>query len=173
MDEFRYDSWCGIYCGACDVLVSCESRAGTGEVAPWEALPERFRRYLPIRGELVCHGCKTDRVFAGCAVCAVRTCASRTPGIGTCLDCSSYPCLRHRFMGALRWVFRLERKLPHLTEVGPNLAAIRRDGLTRWLEAQDARWRCPECGERYTWYQPDCRSCGRDLGRHRPFPCRS
>lgn len=162
-------SWCGLYCGACEVYVAHGRARATGTEARWEDLPARYREKLPRKGPVVCEGCTSDTVYAGCAVCPIRKCARTMTGIQTCLDCLRYPCFRHSLVRLAWWLARLERKLPHLQEVRRNQEEIRRRGLAGWLEDQDLLWRCPACGERFTWYQAHC-GCGADLTPVRRFP---
>lgn len=169
MSGFQYDSWCGLYCGACDVLVACEIAEATGTPARWEELPERFQKNLP-RADVVCHGCKSDTVYAGCAVCLVRKCARKQQGIDTCLDCSRFPCFRFGIMRVIRGLMRMPKKLPHLNQIQPNHDGIRTLGVGGWLVQQDAIWRCPACGQRYSWYEGRCGACGQDLSEVRSFP---
>ena len=54
--EFIYDSYCGIYCGSCFVMLAyTQNRDGT--------IPPQWN----IRdAELKCHGCKSDILFENC-----------------------------------------------------------------------------------------------------------
>jgi hypothetical protein len=162
MTDFRRDSYCGLYCGACDVQLACRRAEEQGLQPSWEGV--RF----PLKGRfaaapVVCHGCKSDVVFRGCASCPVRKCARSMPGIETCLDCRRYPCLRHWVMKVVRRITGLERKLPHLSVIPGNLAVIREKGVRAWLEEQKQRWNCPSCQTGFSWYQRECSVCGRAL----------
>jgi predicted RNA-binding Zn-ribbon protein involved in translation (DUF1610 family) len=71
-------------------------------------------------------------------------------------------------MRAITFLARLERKLPHLRNRKAARERMACAGVDRWLEEQDARWRCPGCGARISWYARSCTGCGKDLsGRDR------
>ena len=59
MTEYMYDSFCGLYCNACEIMQAYKN-GKEGEVAhKWGAKPE----------QIVCHGCKSDKVFMKCREC--------------------------------------------------------------------------------------------------------
>jgi len=142
------DSCCGIYCGACSVLRHGETGHGDGFVACCGSVAKE---------EIACGGCTSDRLYAGCRVCAIRDCVT-AKGISCCVECADYPCQAYR-----RWQLA-SRLLPHVGEAPASLAAIKRDGAEAWLAAQKKRWACPGCGAPFSWYQAVCTGCGRDLG---------
>jgi hypothetical protein len=141
------DSFCGIYCGACSVLV----HGTTGRVDRFVACA----RGIPAR-DIACGGCKSDAVYAGCRTCSFRDCAT-SRGVAHCVECAEFPCAAYA-----KWA-SAKRLLPHVEEAPASLAAIRRDGVEAWLSAQERRWSCPQCEARFSWYQETCAACGRDL----------
>jgi hypothetical protein len=162
MDEFRVDSFCGLYCGACDILTAYRSGKESGRKPEWNDMPAELGN-LPFnarKAEIRCLGCKSQVVFIGCSKCLIRTCAMKKAGLETCLECRSYPCWRFRLTGLARRIMRLDRKLLHLGTITPNQEAIRRQGVKVWLEEQEQRWKCPLCGRRLSWYRPACPECG-------------
>ncbi len=136
--DFRLDGYCGLYCGACPVML--KTRAGT-ETGP-------------------CHGCKSEQPAGHCVDCAIKTCA-RSKGYDFCDQCASLAaCDKMRaFMADPEW--------PYHQSVLKNLAMIRRNGLTEWLEAQDQRWRCPNCGTPHSWWDETCSHCGQPVANYR------
>lgn len=162
------DSYCGIYCGACDIRLAGETGRKSRFAAFWdEGTLRRFRQRQgtpitnPEQLRLRCSGCKSDDVFVNCGACAMRACA-RERRVEHCSDCGEYPCatvVGFRKAAAL---------LPHVAACAPNLRAIRTSGVARWIADQEARWRCPECLAPFSWYAEGCGSCGRDL-RDRTF----
>jgi hypothetical protein len=145
--EIHGDSYCGIYCGSCPVRL----HGGTGHsdafVSCCTGVP---------KSELVCGGCKSERVYAGCRVCSFRDCAVER-GLERCSDCPDYPCAAYRKWSSVKWF------LPHVAEAPPSLEAVRREGVEAWAEAQRKRWSCPHCGAPFSWYQARCGACDRDL----------
>ncbi len=158
MPEFQYDSYCGLYCGACDILDAFRKSLESGEEKDWNDMPKEFQS-LPFdtkKSKIRCFGCKTDDIFDGCSHCLIRKCAVKKAGLDTCLDCSKYPCWRHKLTGLVKKILGLEKKLPHQKDIKPNLEFIRRYGVDKWLFEQEKIWRCGSCGERLTWYHPVC-----------------
>ena len=142
MNEFCCDSYCGLYCGACEVLVAYKRGLDSGKLPLWEDLPERFRSNLPTgkTDEIKCLGCKTDTVFAGCAKCLIRHCAKNKMKVEFCFECKKFPCLTYKLQRAVVVLFRLEKKLPHLKSVKPNQEMIKHEGADKWRKDQKEKW---------------------------------
>ena len=157
---FRPDSYCGLYCGACDILNLHRVSLETGIPARWEDLPERFREHLQ-KAEVVCQGCKSEVLFEGCKRCAVRICASGK-GVEACIECPEYPCPEvERRKGYVS--SGLKDLLPHTKVIFRNMDVVKEKGIEYWIQDQEKRWACPQCGTSFTWYQETCKKCGREL----------
>jgi len=139
--EFRYDTYCGLYCGACPFLLATE-RGRLAALVKGESIPE---------ADAACHGCKSAAANLFCRDCELSACA-RGRGVAFCGDCGDYPCGRLTS-------FRND-KYAHHSVVFKNLARIRDAGAATWLVEQEARWRCQKCGERAAWYDGQCPNCG-------------
>jgi hypothetical protein len=134
--ESRYDSYCGLYCGACGTLRATEA----GGSDP--------------RGER-CLGCKSDLLASGCLhVCTIRPCAINK-GVESCGACIEFPC-------AIVLGFS-EDGVAHHSAALRNLDELKRIGREAWLEAHGARWTCPTCGARFAWKDETCGTCGGSL----------
>lgn len=168
MSERSGDSYCGIYCGACDIRLAGETGRRSRFAAFWdEGTLRRFRERQgtpvtsPEQLRLRCSGCKSDDVFVNCGACQLRACA-RERRVEHCSDCGEFPCATYegfRRSGAV---------LPHVALCVANLEAIRSAGVERWTADQQERWRCPACGAPFSWYAEACGACGRNL-RDRAF----
>ncbi len=145
---FNPDTYCGIYCGACSVVICGKTGRADGFAACLGGVP---------RGDLACGGCKSDTVYAGCSTCNIRRCA-RERSIAHCIDCAEYPCASYR-----KWQLVAKALVPHAGTATANLEVIRRDGVDAWLAAQERRWSCPGCGSPFSWYARTCHKCGRAL----------
>lgn len=144
MTQFRYDTYCGLYCGACDVLQA--NRTGTLEAlaSAWGAELEQLR----------CHGCKSEINAVYCLDCDIKACAT-SKKIEYCFECAGYPC--ERLVD-----FRNDEHAHHSIIVH-NLGRIRRLGTEQWLAEELTRWSCPQCGLSFTWYDEVCKACGTEL----------
>jgi hypothetical protein len=162
--------YCGLYCGACDILRLYQDGLALQHTPTWSELPERLRNHLPIAPtEIRCHGCRSDDVFGGCRYCPIRACARRRGLAGPCTECASYPCLRMRLYRLVAWLSSIEKKLPHQKSKPPNLARIACIGQAAWLDEQASTWRCPKCSTPYSWYSEQCRGCGEPLAHLKGF----
>jgi hypothetical protein len=160
METFRPDSYCGLYCGACDILNCYRSSLETGTPARWEDLPLRFREHLN-KADVVCQGCKSEVLFEGCKGCKIRYCASQK-GVEACILCPDYPC--QDVTGMKEYIdHNLKHELPHIAVIFRNMEGVKESGIENWIKDQDNRWRCPQCGASFTWYQETCNQCGREL----------
>jgi len=142
--RFRYDSYCGLYCGACDTLLANER----DEV---NKLAIKWKRKLK---ELICHGCKSASHAIFCQKCNIRKCAV-SKKVDFCYQCKDYPC-------KLIIHFRYDNS-PHHSVVLKNLAIIKQIGVSKWLARQKVRWSCSKCRRKFSWYDKMCRKCGNKL----------
>lgn len=159
MEDLRYSSYCGLYCGACEIIKAYQKELATGVKARWKDLPEQFRKYIK-EAEVVCHGCKSGTVFAGCRGCAVRACA-REKNVETCIKCNDYPCPHTKHLADL--VLKVNEFLPHCKVMLRNLEFLKDHTDEEWLQQQKKRWECPGCGTPFSWYQEKCSQCGKEL----------
>lgn len=163
MTEFNYDSYCGIYCGACDIHLAHKTGHKDKFASVWtEPLLAAFQKAQGNPGlssealQIKCHGCKTDTLFINCTTCKIRSCAIDKK-IEHCIVCKDYPCTLH---AGLR---KMAGLLPHVKNNHPNLEAIQRTGVEQWLREQEKRWQCPDCQTSFAWYSGACRTCGKKL----------
>jgi len=157
------DSYCGIYCGACDIRMTFETGKTRKLALFWnESRVKTFQRKLGLKYDsgkpftYQCNGCKSDSLFVNCAVCKIRECAINSK-VDHCLDCSNYPC------NLITDSRKMTSLLPHLKENHLNMETIRNVGVEQWMSEQEKRWKCPECGTGFSWYTKRCTQCGKDL----------
>lgn len=137
---------CGLYCGVCAVLIA--HRDGN----------EKFKeRLLGVYGlgsteEVRCKGCLSDDRFLYCEVCPIRDCCERK-GLEGCHQCGDWPCS-----------FIEDFPLPVGKKVMLRaVPAWRELGTERWVESEEARYRCPSCGYKLFRGAKRCRSCGESV----------
>ncbi len=162
------DSYCGIYCGACDIRLAGDTGKRTKLAQFWnEPTLLAFHKAQGLAApsadalKLRCDGCKSEEPFVNCRHCKVRACA-RGRSVEHCSACADFPCELYR-----GWR-RVGTFLPHVDLSSGNLQTIEAAGAERWLAEQDERWRCPRCKARFAWYSEACPSCGQDV-RDRTF----
>lgn len=146
MKAYRYDAYCGLYCGACEII-NAETEQDKERVAKmWGSSPDQVN----------CRGCKTDTLFIHCGKCKIRNCALGR-GVEFCFECDDYPCnIYEEGKGIVE-------QLPHLKAMVVNQKHIKDNGLEKWLDDQKAKWACPQCGAIFAWYTQVCKNCHTDL----------
>jgi hypothetical protein len=156
MAGLRCDSYCGLYCGACEII-----NAKTAEQK--RRVIQLFESNIPgwhaSSEEMKCSGCKTENVFANCAKCPIRPCA-QSKGVEFCHQCPDYPCQIHGF---LQKASSQVPVLRHLKAIDDNQQYIKANGVSAWLNEQEDKWKCPACGNEFSWYADVCAGCGHDL----------
>jgi hypothetical protein len=131
---FRADSYCGLYCGACEVFNLY--REGLEERVPanWEDLPQQLKNVIPPTSEISCTGCKTDLLSPGCQACVIRICASGKK-VEACVICEEYPCQlvneRKQYITE-----HLQDVLPHIKTKFSQAERIKEVGYESWCEVQ-------------------------------------
>lgn len=134
-------AYCGLYCGACEVLIAIKNKTLEQKAREWNRQPE----------DLMCEGCKSSVVNDFCSQCTFKTCAEGK-GISFCYECPEYPCKE--------LVDFNNDQYPHHSIILKNLDSIRTNGLDAWLQNQKERWSCPKCGKEFAWYTTKCPGCG-------------
>jgi hypothetical protein len=140
---------CGLYCGVCQFHYATQAN----DLAFLERFSRLLARQLPALAglppeELLCDGCLSARRFPYCRECAIRDCAQRK-GLPGCHQCGDFPCaLTDAFPIAVGRKVML-RAVPYW----------RAHGTEAWIRAEEARYRCPECGHRLARGARQCRHC--------------
>jgi hypothetical protein len=128
---------CGINCGVCKRYLGT-----TTGIAQKKGLP-------------TCIGCRPGNIkgnFIG-GSCALRCELLGENKIDFCFECKNFPCqklqiLNHRY------------STKYNTNLINNLLEIKKSGLDRWLEREEEKWKCPECGGLIAIHDRMCYSCG-------------
>ncbi len=145
--KVRYDTYCGLNCGACPVGLANEREDEN-------TLKSMAEQWGVQREEVNCTGCKTQTIAPFCARCEMRVCA-REKGLEFCSQCIDFPC---RTITAFK-----NDKAPHHSPILKNLEEIEKEGIEAWLKKEEKRWSCSGCGARFTWYNETCSECGEEL----------
>lgn len=140
------DGYCGLWCGACEIVKAEREGTQQGIAGVFGVEPS----------EIHCRGCRSEDVFAGCAKCPMRACASKR-GVEFCVECADFPCAEYDRIVSLG-----EKLPPHFMITMKNLSEIREKGADEWRWLQSERWACPSCGSSFSWYAEEC-PCGHDL----------
>ncbi len=144
--EFKLDSYCGLYCGACFIMNAYKQNRNN-------CLPLDWINPLENK-EIKCHGCKSEIIFENCRGCKIRECA-QSKNLEFCNECSQFPCEKIK-------VFE-ERNLKHHKVALFYFDKIKESGIQEWLKQQKDRWSCTNCGNQFSWYEENCNYCDAKL----------
>ncbi len=110
-----------------------------------------------LREKRPCGGCfKTndDNKPNVCRSCKIVNCEFLAEtGSGFCYDCKKYPCARLK---------NLDKR--YRTKYGmsmiENLGNIKKFGIEKFVESEQNRWKCSDCGELLCVHRFSCLKCG-------------
>ena len=141
---------CGLYCGACSTYIARKRGDEAALTAVAKRVAENRGWTIKPEEDLVCAGCLSSQLAIFCRRCAMRACAFEK-GITYCSQCSDFPC-------QIIIDFNNDGR-PHHSEVLTNVRCQQEIGIDAWLNEQEKRWRCPDCGCATEWYDTKCPQC--------------
>ena len=106
-----------------------------------------------------CFGCKSKKPIGFCATCGIKACAIEKE-FEFCNECAELNTCD------LMSQFVANEQYPYGKCVIKNMENIRVEGLQKWLQDQEKRWRCPDCGSTYSWYHRTCPQCGQAVANY-------
>lgn len=132
---------CGLYCGVCGILYAHRDNN------------TKFKEILAgLYGtepdEIKCEGCLSDVVFKYCRVCPIKECVLKR-GYEGCYECDDFPCehIQNFPMPAGKKV--MLRAVPEWRKLGTE----------KWVESEEKRYICPNCGYPLFRGAKRCRNC--------------
>jgi len=145
---------CGLYCGVCAIYIAgrdnnlkfkerlvnlYKGNAGKG------TLPNS--RNLST-DDIQCRGCLSDHLFMHCRQCDIRKCTAEK-GYTGCHQCDEFPCQYIDEFPMTVGKRVILRAVPYWREVGTE----------KWIEDEEARYTCPECGNKLFRGVVTCNRC--------------
>jgi len=146
---------CGLYCGVCAVYIAHRDdnrklKEGLVNVYQGKAdgkggLPDSENLSVE---DIQCRGCLSEEPFAYCLHCDIRNC-TQEKGYAGCHECNEFPCqhIENFPMSVGKKV--ILRAIPHWREVGTE----------KWIQDEEARYICPECGNKLFRGVMQCNKC--------------
>ena len=145
---------CGLYCGVCAIYIAHRD----GNVKFKERLVSLYKGetgkgVLP-GGEklsvedIKCSGCLSSELFMHCRNCEIRAC-TKSRGYEGCHQCDEFPCQHIEKFPMVVGKKVILRAIPHWREVGTE----------KWIEDEEARYTCPECGNKVFRGAARCNRC--------------
>ena len=132
---------CGLYCGVCAIMMAHRDNN--------QKLKERLAPAYGVSPEKIsCRGCLSDEVFAYCTTCAIKSCTRQKDYEG-CHQCNEFPCEHIDNFPVPVGRKVILRAIPQRREMGTE----------KWVEAEEKRYRCPNCGEQLFRGAKRCHHC--------------
>jgi predicted RNA-binding Zn-ribbon protein involved in translation (DUF1610 family) len=123
---------CGLYCGVCAVYISHKDN----NLKFKERLVNVYKPLTKTIDDVKCTGCLSkDTVFGYCQTCPIKTCVKEKE-IESCSQCNDWPCkIINRFPIPVGKKV-IMRTIPQWRELG----------TAKWVEEEEKRYHCPNCG---------------------------
>lgn len=146
---------CGLYCGVCAIYLA--HRDNNQKLK--ERLVNLYKGGTPGKGTLPnseslttddirCSGCLSDERFMHCSQCDIRDC-TQAKGYAGCHECNEFPCHHiDQFSMAVGKKVIL-RAVPYRREFGTE----------KWVQDEEARYTCPQCGNKVFRGAMKCKQC--------------
>jgi hypothetical protein len=140
---------CGLYCGVCAVFCATEDNNEKFR----ERLLGVYKGKLPNSENLTvedirCEGCLSEQPFLYCKACPIREC-SKSKGYTGCHECDDFPCPYVEQFPIPLGKKVMMRAIPYWRQVGTE----------RFVDEEQARHLCPECGHKLFRGAKRCNQC--------------
>lgn len=146
---------CGLYCGVCAIYMADRDNNQKFK----ERLAALYRGEVSGKGTLPgsenltadqirCKGCMSSELFMHCRQCEIRSCA-KAKGYEGCHECSDFPCVHIEKFPMTVGKKVILRAIPYWREVGTE----------KWIADEEARYICPECGNKLFRGAGACNRC--------------
>ena len=154
-----FESPCGLYCGVCAIYIAHRDnnqklkeglvRLYQGGTAGKGILPNSENITTE---DIRCNGCLSNDRFMHCQQCEIREC-TQEKGYTGCHECDDFPCqhIEHFPMTVGKKV--ILRSVPYR----------RKFGTEKWIQDEEARYICPECGNKVFRGVIKCNQCKTNL----------
>lgn len=150
---------CGLYCGVCAIYMADRDN----NLKFKERLVDVYKGNILGKGKLKgsenlsvedikCSGCLSDDVFMYCERCEIKNC-TREKGYTGCHQCDEFPCRHIENFPMTVGKKVILRAVPYWKEVGTE----------KFIEDEESRYLCPECGNRVFRGAVKCNKCKADL----------
>jgi hypothetical protein len=151
----NFVSPCGLYCGVCAIHIAHRDDNQKFK----ERLVDLYKGGVSGKGALPnsdtlsteairCNGCLSDDRFMHCKQCEIRDC-TRDKGYDGCHQCDEFPCAHIENFSMTIGKKVILRAVP----------ARRKLGTEKWAMDEEARYHCPECGNKVFRGVVKCNRC--------------
>ena len=123
---------CGLYCGVCAIYIAHRD----DNLKFKERLVNVYKPLTEAIDDVQCTGCLSEGIIFGfCQNCPIKSCVKEKE-IESCTQCNEWPCkIINRFpIPVAKKV--IMRAIPQWRELG----------TAEWVEKEEERYHCPNCG---------------------------
>lgn len=108
-----------------------------------------------------CSGCRNEvdirYVTKGSISCVIKNCPEiKKSQTGFCYECDKMPCKR------LKQLDKRYKTKYHMSML-ENLINIKEQGIDKFLENEEKRWKCPKCGNVVSVHRASCVKCNEKI----------
>ena len=137
-----------MYCGVCAIHIAHKNNNEKFK----EILVNVYRPFSKTKDDIHCNGCMSDDIFGYCQVCPIRDCI-KEKGYEGCYQCDDWPCkLIENFPIPVGKKVIL-RVIPRWREIGTE----------KWIEEEEKRYHCQDCGNPLFRGANRCNKCGNSV----------
>ena len=155
----EFISPCGLYCGVCAIYIAHRDN----NIKLKEKLVALYKGGTPGKGilpnsdtltidDIQCDGCASGNLFMHCRQCEIRNC-TKEKGFSGCHECDDFPCAFIQDFSMTVGKKVILRCVPYRRKVGTE----------KWIEDEEARYYCPECGNKVFRGVIRCNQCHKPL----------
>ncbi len=113
------------------------------------------RAYVRVGKSIPCPGCRGENTYKArsCVICKIKNCTENAKGkFQYCFECELFPCARLK---------QLDKRYKAKYKTSPiqNLQSIKENGIRKFVEIENKKWTCPDCGAMLCMHIPQCLSC--------------
>ena len=146
---------CGLYCGVCAIYMAHRDNNQKFK----ERLVNLYKGEVPGKGvlpnadkltadDIKCCGCLSDEQFMHCRQCEIRAC-TRKKGYTGCHQCDEFPCQHIESFPMAVGKKVILRAIPYWREMGTE----------KWIQDEETRYTCRECGNKVFRGAVTCNQC--------------
>lgn len=146
---------CGLYCGVCAIYNAHQKNDVKSKKLALAVYKKRAK--LPPSSNLgiqdiKCDGCRSNNLFAYCKECKIRDCAD-TKGYEGCYQCEEFPC-----QNIDNFPIPEAKKI-----ILSSIPTWKKLGTEKWIQTEEAKYTCKECGNVMFRGATRCQKCRTDL----------
>jgi predicted RNA-binding Zn-ribbon protein involved in translation (DUF1610 family) len=136
---------CGLYCGVCAIFIAHRDNNEKFK----KALLPVYKMFAKSIDDIACTGCLSEGiVFPVCQSCPIKKCTNKRELEG-CFECDDWPCKYITNFPIQKAKNVMMRTIPTWREMGTQ----------KFVELEEERYRCPECGNQLFRGVRKCNKC--------------